>query len=467
MTVWGMEPLLRIAPQDIPRLTETRVDSVVLCYTLGLSLLTGIVFGLAPALFASKVDLTASLKQSAPDRTSGNPRELLKAAFLILEVALGVLVVIGAGLLVRSILRLYAVDPGFNPENVLALDVALPQSKYKDRHEQLAFFKQAAERIRTLPGVRSASVALSLPLNGPSWGSVYLVEGRPIPARSELPSSPFNVVDPLYFQLMEIPLLRGRYFTDFDNADSPRVTIINKSMADRWWPNEDPIGKRIKQGFPDGQGPYLQIVGVVGDVKQDSLERSSKTEVYLPQSQEPVGSMSLVVKAASDPLLLVPAVKREIYGIDKDQPVRAVQTMEKYLSESIARKRFLTLLLGLFAAVALLLAAMGVYGVMSYSVANRKHEIGIRMALGASSVDVLKLVVGQAVLFSAIGLAIGLGAAFVVTRGIASELFDVSAQDPLTFISAPIVLAIVALVASCIPARRAIKVDPMIALRYE
>jgi putative ABC transport system permease protein len=461
-----MEPLLKIAPQDIPRLSNTRVDAVVLCYTLGVSMLTGIVFGLAPALFASKVDLTAALKQGARGRMSGSSRELLKVGFLITEVALAVIVVIGAGLLARSIVRLYAVDPGFNAQNVLALDVSLPESKYKGA-ERRSFFKQATERISALPGVQSAAVALSLPLTGGAWGSVYVVEGRPIPAQSELPSTLINVVDPQYFQLMEIPLLRGRHFTDFDNANSPRVTIINKSMADRWWPNDDPIGKRIKQGFPEGQGPYLEIVGVVADVKQSTLDGLDQTEIYLADTQEPMGSMSIVVKTVSDPLLLAAAIKREIYEIDKDQPVRGIQPMSQYLSESTARKRFLTLLLGFFAAVALLLAAMGVYGVMSYSVASRKHEIGIRMALGAKSSDVLKLVLGQAALFAAIGLGIGLGTAFVVTQWMASELFEVSAQDPLTFILVPVVLAGVALLASYIPARRAIKIDPMIALRYE
>ena len=430
-------------------------------------MLTGIVFGLAPALFASKVDLTAALKQGARGRLSGSSRELLKVGFLISEVALAVIVVIGAALLGRSILRLYAVDPGFNGQNVLALDVSLPQSKYKSPLERKAFFDQATERMRALPGVQSAAAALTLPLNGANWGSVYVVEGRPVPAQSELPSTPINVVDPAYFQLMEIPLLRGRHFTEFDNADSPRVTIVNKSMADRWWPNDDPIGKRIKQGFPEGQGPHLEIVGVVADVKQNGLDSLDKTEIYLARAQEPMGSMSIVVKTASDPLLLTAAVKGAIYEIDKDQPVRGIQPMNNYLSESTARKRFLTLLLGFFGAVALILAAMGVYGVMSYSVASRKHEIGIRMALGAKSFDVLRLVMGQAALFASIGLAIGLGTSFVVTKWMASELFEVSAQDPLTFISVPLVLAGVALLASYIPARRAIRIDPMIALRYE
>jgi putative ABC transport system permease protein len=308
---------------------------------------------------------------------------------------------------------------------------------------------------------------LCVPITGGCWGSIYLVEGRPIPNQSELPRSSFNCVTPDYFKTMKIPLIEGRFFNETDNERSLPVIIINESMARRHWKDESPIGKRIKQGFPQSDNPYRQIVGVVADVKQGALDSEQDTEVYLPFEQSPSSNMSHVVRTNLNPSQMAAAVRQEISAIDKDQPVVNVQTMNKLLSDTMANRRFSTLLLGIFAALALVLASVGVYGVISYSVTSRTHEVGIRRALGANKSDILRLVVGQAMALAMTGVAIGIAGAFALTRLMSSLLFQVSATDAITFLTVALLIAVVALVASFIPARRAAKVDPVIALRYE
>jgi putative ABC transport system permease protein len=466
IALWGVDLFVRLAPDDIPRLETTRLDSAVLAFTLGLSMITGILFGLAPAFQSSKLDVISALKESSRS-SAGRSRRKIWAALLVVEVALAVVLVIGAGLMIRSILEAQRVNPGFNPENVVAMDVVLPRMKYGEKEQQIAFYNQSLERVRTLPGVESASAVLCVPITGGCWGSIYLVEGRPIPNQSELPRSSFNCVTPDYFKTMKIPLIEGRFFNETDNERSLPVIIINESMARRHWKDESPIGKRIKQGFPQSDNPYRQIVGVVADVKQGALDSEQDTEVYLPFEQSPSSNMSLVVRTNLNPSQMAAAVRQEISAIDKDQPVVNVQTMNKLLSDTMANRRFSTLLLGIFAALALVLASVGVYGVISYSVTSRTHEVGIRRALGANKSDILRLVVGQAMALAMTGVAIGIAGAFALTRLMSSLLFQVSATDAITFLTVALLIAVVALVASFIPARRAAKVDPVIALRYE
>lgn len=464
---WAITPLLRLAPQDIPRLADTKVDAGVMLFTFAISILTGILFGFAPAWQSSRTKVNDSLKDSGGTVTPGRFRQRLRASLLVSEVALALVLVFACGLLIRSLFKAQRVDPGFNADHVLALDVLLPSRRYHDDQKIAQFFYQALERIRTLPGVASASAVLCPPLVGTCWNSVYLVSGRPNPTHGDIPSSAFNIAEPDYFRTMQIPLLEGRYFTATDDAKSPPVIIINRTLAELWWPHESPLGQRIKQGFPQDNTPYREIVGVVGDLKQEGLDAVQLPEVFEPVLQSPSQAMTVTVRTEGDAQSMASEAVGVIQSVDKDLPVSAIQPMNQYVSESLARRKFSTLLLGLFGGLALLLAAVGIYGVMGYTVAQRGHEIGIRMALGARQHDVLALMVSYGLRLTFIGIAIGLTLAFLLAHGIASLLFRVSDKDPMTFIAVAALLSGVAGLASYIPARRAAKVDPMVALRYE
>jgi putative ABC transport system permease protein len=382
-------------------------------------------------------------------------------------VALGVVLLVAAGLMIKSLLRLHAVNPGFNTENLLTMRVLLPSARYKEGYQNIAFFKQAVERMASLPGVRSAGAISYLPFAGPGAATSFEIEGQPKPAAGQKFVTDVCVTDANYFRTMEIPLLTGRTFTEQEATEAKQqVAVINETMARTYWPNESPLGKRLLVDMVDPIVP-TEIIGVVRDVKSMSLDAAVKPMVYWPHPQLAYSSMTLVIRTEGDPSSIAAAAQREIQLIDKDQPVSDVRTMEQWLANSIARARFSTLLLALFAAVALVLAAVGLYGVMSYSVAQRTHEIGIRMALGAKTVDVLRLVVGQGMLMALVGVTIGLIAAFALTRLMSSLLYEVSATDPLTFVLISLLFMGVALFASYIPARKATKVDPMEALRYE
>jgi putative ABC transport system permease protein len=466
MAIWAIGPLLNLAPAEIPRLGDTRIDPVVLLFTLAASLVTGTLFGLAPAVQASRPDPQTSLRETGPGGTSGPARQRLRAALFVSEVALAFVLVVASALLVRSLVQVQSEPPGFNPAGVLALDVNLPDAKYP-RERQQAFFSQAVAEVRRLPGVRSASAVLCPPFAGRCWGSVYLVSDRPAPAQADLPSSAFNVAEPAYFRTMEIPLLSGRFFTDADTADSLPVVIINESMARRWWPHESPLGKRIKQGFPQDDSPFREIVGVVGDVRQIGFDAPVQTEVYLPSSQSPEPAMTLVARTASAPMSLAHAAAAAVRRVDPEQSVSEVQPAMAYLAESVAGRRYVTVLLGLFGALALLLASVGIYGVVSYGVARRTREIGIRTALGARPADVLGLILGQALRMAALGMGVGALAAFGLTRFLASLLYGVAPWDPPTFGGVAALLTGVVLAACSWPARRAMSVDPSLALRGE
>jgi putative ABC transport system permease protein len=464
---WSIGPLLHFAPPDVPRLAETRIDVRVLLFTFGISVTTGILFGLAPAFHALRRDLGGSLKETVASVTSTRSRQQLHSMLLVSEVALAIVLVIASGLMVRSILRVLDVRLGANPEHVLAADVYLTGVKYRTHEARVNYVQEAITRIQQIPGVKSAGAILCTPFVGDCWSSVYIVEGHPVPAQTDLPSSPFNVADSNFFRTMQVPLLAGRYFNETDTADSVPVVIINETMARKWWPNENPLGKRIKQGFPQDKTPFREVVGVVGDVKEEGPDRPQRTEVFLADSQEGNAAWTLLVRTSQEPMAMAKSVVKELHAMDPDQAVDAVEPLTHYIESSLAWRKSIVVLLGVFGVVALGLAAVGIYGVMSYGVSQRWHEIGIRMALGAQPRSVLGIVIFEGLRLVGIGVALGIAAAVAVTRLMSSLLFNVSTVDPLTFVGVTLLLTFVSLAACYIPARRAMRVDPMVALRYE
>jgi len=467
LAMWGTDLLIALSPKGLPRLNEIGLDGRVLGFTMFVSLLTGAIFGLAPALHASKLDLTESLKEGGRSGATGARGNRVRNLLIVSEVALALMLLIGAGLLARSFLRLQRANPGFNAEHVLALKISLPSAKYSEPQEAM-FFKQLLARVKTLPGVADAGIVWPLPLGGDQMEISFEVAERPV-AEGERPSSEYRSISPDYFHTMSIPLLKGRDFTTRDDMNAPGVVIVNETLARQIFPGEDPIGKRIKPGISVGkdQAVMREIVGVVGDVKHQSLSSEAGAEVYVPHAQVPFSGMALVARTAVDPQSLAATMRNEVSKLDKDIPVYNIRTLDDYLAASVAQPRFNTLLLGIFAGVALFLTMIGLYGVISYSVTQRTHEIGIRVALGAQTSDVLKLVVKQGMALALIGVGVGLLAALALTRVLASLLYGVSATDPVTFGGVSLLLVAVALLACLVPARRAMKVDPMIALRYE
>jgi putative ABC transport system permease protein len=466
LAFWGIEALVGLSPGDIPRLEEVGISWSVFAFTLTLSLLTGVVFGLLPALHATKMNLSESLKEGGRSSTEGIGSNRLRSALVVSEMAISLMLLIGAGLVIKSFIRLQEVDPGFKPERILTINVALPGAKYREDTQRVAFTDQLLARVAALPRVESAAVVSALPLGGGENLSSFSIEGRPAPPPNQVVDAEYRIVSPGYFATMGIPLLRGNGFTERDDANTPRVMVINETMARKYWPGEDPIGKRINLGDPS-TSPWRTIVGIVRDGRNQRLDAEPYPQMYAAYAQSPTSGMTLVTRAAAEPLSLVPAIRGELVAIDKDQPLYNVRTMEQVLWESVARQRFNMLLITIFAGIGLILAAVGIYGVISYSVTQRTHEIGIRMALGAQSIDVLKMVLGQGLLLAVVGIGVGIGAALLLTRVMASLLFGVSATDPLTFLVISLLLTTVALLACYIPARRAMRVDPMIALRHE
>jgi putative ABC transport system permease protein len=459
---WGIGSLLALAPQQLPRVKDVTLDASALGFTLLVTLLTGVIFGLVPALQSSRPNLNETLKEGGRGTTGGHHR--VRAGLVVTEVALALVLLIGAGLLIRSFYRLQQVNPGFNPSNALAITVSLPGRKYPQPEQRAAFFTQLIEKVSALPGVVAVGASQTLPIQG-DYLLGFIIQGRPPYAPGEDPSTNYYSVTPDYFKSMGIPLLKGRVFTEQDRTGATRVAIINEEMAKRYFPDEDPIGKRIH--VTQGPETFREIVGIVGDVKQYGLARPTTLQTYEPALQAPFSSMTLVVRANGNLVPLGGAIRSQVLAIDKEQPISRIRPLEQVVAESVSKQRFSMLLLGIFAGVALVLAAVGLYGVMSYSVTQRTHEIGIRTALGAKQTDVLKLVVGQGMMLALTGVGIGLLAAFALTRLMSVLLFGVSATDPLTFVAIPAVLTVVALAACFVPARRATKVDPMIALRYE
>jgi putative ABC transport system permease protein len=463
LAYWGIQLLIGFGPDNIPRLNEISLDPRVLAFTFGVSLLTGVLFGLVPALQASRPDLNDALKEGSRGSTGGRSRTL-RNVFVVAEVALALVLLIGAGLMIRSFMRLQSVETGFNPENVLTMRVQLPGRKYAEPHQKTDFFKQAEARIAAIPGVQAVGSISYLPLTGPAARDGFKIIGQPDPAPGQEPPCEVRVVTPTYFQAMGIPLLRGRLLDERDGKE-PRVLLINEALAKKHFPNEDPIGKRISVTWFDGE--VDEIIGVVGDIREGALDKEPEPAIYWPHPREPYSGMALVVRTVGDAAYFATAVQKEIRAIDPDQPVADVRTMKQVISKSIARPRFNTLLLAIFAGVALVLASVGLYGVMNYSATQRTHEVGIRMALGATRADIMRLVVGNGMLLTMIGIGIGVVASIGLTRVMQTFLFGIGATDAVTFIAVSALLIIVALIANYVPARKATRVNPVIALRYE
>ncbi len=473
LALWGVDVLRSASIDSIPTTADIKLDSTVLGFTLLVSLLTGVLFGLVPALQVSKPDLNEALKEGGRSGMSGSGQRRVRNVLVVAEIALSLLLLIGAGLLIRSFAHLRDTETGFNPANLLTMQLSVKAGQ-DEGYKVTNFFQQVSERIKALPGVQSVAFSTGVPFLGASETSFAIV-GRDNPELSKRPMAVQYITSPDYLQAIGLPLLRGRFFSEQDTPRSPLVAVIDSEFARQHFPNEEPIGKYIagnkEQGVPDAQ-----IIGVVGHVKNYGLDAPGpvQAELYLAFNQIPEkflplfsGRMNLVVRTAADPAGLTASVRHQVQAVDPNQPVYNVKTMEQTIAESIGSQRFSMLLLSLFAGVALILATVGIYGVMSYTVAQRTHEIGIRMALGARSGDVLRLVLGQGMSLILIGVAAGLAAAFGVTRLLASLLYGVQPTDPLTFAGISLLLTSVAFLACYIPARRATKVDPLVALRYE
>jgi putative ABC transport system permease protein len=466
LALWGVDALLALSPADLPRLDDVRVDSWVLTFGFAASIVTGLMFGLAPGLQSSQPDLNKALKQGGRTGVAAGPSRL-RSLLVVVETTLALVLLVGAALLVNSFFRLSRVHPGFDTKNMLTLTVTLSGEKYSFDEQVLTFHQRLADRIQALPGVESVAWASNLPLSGNHDRYGMPIEDRPEVAPPDRPSVERYVVSSSYLRTMRIPLLRGRVFTEKDDAHAPGVALINQTLAQRLWPGENPIGKRIRMG--GGPDAWRTIVGIVGDVRHYGLALEPSMQAYVPHPQMlgQSSAHSWLIRARSDPANLAAAVRDAVWAVDPDQPAYGVLTLEQMAAASVAQERFTMVLLGIFATVALVLAAIGIYGVISYSVSQRTHEIGIRMALGAQPRDIFKLVVGQGMALTLAGVGVGLAGAFALTRFLESLLFGVSATDPVTFAGVALLLAAVALLACYIPARRAARVDPLVVLRYE
>ncbi len=460
----GTQLLVRLGPATILKWQEAKIDGHVLGFTLLVSLVTGILFGLFPALQASKSDVQLALKESGKS-SPGVRQNRLRGFLVVTEIALSVVLMVGAGLLIRSFERILSVPPGFQPGSLLTMTVPATGARYGQDAQVAAFYRSVLDRVHTLTGVEAAGVVSVLPFSANYDNCGFLIEEKPPANPAEAPFARRYVISPDYLRAMGIPLLRGRQFNERDNASAPKVALISQTAAQRHWPNEDPIGKRIRLGDPDG--PLRTIVGIVSDVCQQGLDDHPVTQAYLPHAQSAGSPMTLVVRASVDPAGLTAAVRAEIRAVDAGLPVYQIATMRQLISTSVAQRRFTLLLVGVFAALALFVTAIGIYGVISYSVAQRKLEIGIRMALGARRHDVIKLVFGQGFRLLLLGLSLGVAGALALTRVLENLLFQTNTRDPLTFMLVTVTLCAAATIACWLPARRAVKVDPMAALRQE
>ncbi len=464
----GMNVLTRFIPADVAHADTIAIDGKVLIFTLLVAVVTGVIFGLAPASQASRFNLNDTLKEGGRDPGSGARGKRLRSSLVIAEVAVSFILLIGAGLLINSFMHLRNLDPGFRADHLLTMKVDLSEVKYPTRERRITFFEEVLRRVRELPGVHSVAVAGNLPLTYNGDSMPIGVEGIPDPPPDQAADVIYRAIGPGYFGTMGISLVRGRDFTDQDTADTRYVVVVTEKTAQHYWPGQDPIGKRIKPGSSTSDAPWREVIGVVKDVRQNDFIAPPKMQMYFSYRQlRDLAPNALVVRTSVDPLSLATSVRNAIWSVDKDQPVADIDSMDHIVAGAVARQRFSMLLLAIFAGLALVLAAVGIYGVMSYSVAQQTREIGIRIALGAQRGDVLKMTVKQGLKLVGFGLVIGLASALVLTRVMATLLFGISATDPMTFTSISVVLLAVAILASYVPALRATRVDPLVALRTE
>jgi len=473
LAVWGIDLLASAVPANIAQFIvgwdQIGVDARILGFTLAVSLFTGCIFGLAPAVQTSHMSLNEALKEGSRGATEGFRRNKLRSLLVISEIALALMLLTGAGLLIKGFTKVVNVSPGFNANRLLTFYLSLPRSKYAEPERVVMFYQELLTRLRALPGVHSAGLTTSLPLSGRGGTASYSIEGRNLAPGEAQPHGAPGGVDAEYFRTLGIPLLKGRYFNEQDSASALPVALIDEKVAKRYWPNEDPLGKRINFTFDrnDAGRVWREIVGVVGHAKIYGLDADAKEQLYFPHLQLARRDMCVVIRTAGLPHSLVSAARSQVWALDKDQPLHDIRTMEERVDQSLLRKQHLMFLTTLFAGLALFLAALGLYGVISYSVSQRTHEVGIRMALGAQPSDVLKLVLKHGLKLALVGVVVGIGGALALTRLMKTLLFDVSATDPMIYFVVSVVLGSVALLACYLPARRATKVDPMVALRYE
>jgi len=465
---WGIDALLALSPGNIPRLESVGIDRQVLLFTLGVSLVTGIVFGLAPALTVSNPNLNEMMKESGRSSSEGGRGRRLRNALAVAEIALSLVLLVGAGLLIKSFLRLQDVKPGFNPENLLAVELVLPATKYAENPQVVNFYDQLLQQMAQQPGVQGATATSALPLGGGGDVFAFSVEGRTRASTERVPDAETRTISPDYFRTLQIPLRSGRLLDERDNENAPRAVVVSESLARKYFPGEDPVGKRITFGDPQASDViWLNVVGIVGDVHQSGLDEEPYAQVYRSYRQSPRRGLTVIVRTAGAPLGMLDVLRSQVRALDPQQPLYNARTAEQVLDESISRPRFNMLLVTILAAVAMILATVGIYGVISYMVTQRTHEIGIRMALGARPLDVFRMVLRQGLLIALLGVGGGLVASFALTRLLSSLLYDVRPTDLVTFASVSILLTAVVLLACYIPARRATRVDPMVALRYE
>jgi putative ABC transport system permease protein len=463
----GVSVLARMAAQSFPRLADTRIDAVALTFTIAVGFATGILFGLFPAFQSARGATQDVLKEGSQSSTAGRGRLRLRRVLVAAEVALSLLLLVGAGLLIKSFMRLQRVNGGFDPANVLTMRIVVPTARYSQPDQVRNFYREVLRRVSALPGVTKAGASNGIPLSGSGGSGTTTIDNPAFVDDRGTPEADQRIVTPGYFEAMGMTLRSGRLFDDRDNENSQPVAIIDETMANTFWPNEDPIGKRIKRGGRQSTQPWLTIVGVARHVRYRTLEEPSRVQLYMPHAQVPTTGMSLAVKTNLEPRTLSNIIQREVIAVDREQPVWAVRTMDELMATSVMRRQLIMTLLTLFAGIALTLAAVGIYGVISYWVTQRSHEIGIRVAIGASRVDVLKMVLGQSMSVVLIGVAIGLAGAAVLTRVMGTLLYNVSTTDVATFASYSAALILVGLLASYLPARRAARIDPVTMLRQQ
>lgn len=469
----GLAVALKIAPRELPQVAGTHIDGQVLLFTFFISLITGALFGLAPAAQGSRFDLNSVLNDNSRAAGPGRGTKRLRSALLTAEIGAAVVLVSAAALAARSLAKVMTTQLGFEVNHVLAMDLTLPSTKYLDPEQRSALFLQAVQRLRSLPGVSGAGAVSCPPLIGVCLDDAFMLADHPVASVVDLPTAASNIVVPGYFEALRVPLVKGRFFTDSDDRRSRLVVIVNQTFAHRWWPTESAIGKLIREGGPQGQQPYREIIGVVGDAKQNGADGEQRAEVFLPSTQFPfapwnsLNAITFVVRTKGDPRLIAEVAKREVQRFDKDLPLTSVRPMSEYVVDSSARREFATALLGAFAALALLLAAVGTYGVMAYNVSQRVREIGTRMALGATSADIGRLILQETLTLASVGVVLGFAGSLVSGRWLSGFLFGVRAHDPMTFGAVALTLITTALLAGYVPMRRATKIAPTQAIRCE